>query len=161
VESRTETLEREIAIAPLKRGDLPDALALQKMAFMTEALRYSDYRLAPLEESFRDFSQEFRLKTFFKAKLQGQMVGLIRGFVRDDTGSIERLSVHPAARGRGVGSALVRALEIALGCSRFTLFTGANSANNIRFYEALGYRRSGSQTHDSGVPLALMEKSYD
>ncbi len=161
MEPRIETLEREIQIAPLKKSDLPDALALQKMAFMTEAVRYSDYRLAPLEESFQDFSREFRQKTFLKANLEGQIIGLIRGVVQDGTGSIERLSVHPTARGRGIGSALVRALETALGGSRFRLFTGANSANNVRFYEALGYRRSGSQTHDSGVPLVLMEKSYD
>lgn len=148
----------DLEILPLELSDLPDALALQKMAFMTEAIRYDDYRLSPLEERFAAFAQEFKVKTFLQARLEGALVGLIRGHVADGTGLIERLSVHPAYRGRGIGAALTRALETALGCARFELFTAVSSANNIRLYESLGYRRFSQPIQDSSIPLVLMEK---
>ena len=147
----------DLEILPLELVDLPDALALQKMAFMTEAIRYNDYRLSPLEECFAAFAQEFKMKTFLQARLEGGIVGLIRGHVLNGAGFIERLSVHPAARGRGIGAALTRALETALGCARYELFTAAGSADNIRLYESLGYHCFGKH-QDSSVPLVLMEK---
>ncbi len=148
----------DLEILPLELADLPDALALQKMAFMTEAIRYGDYRLAPLEERFAAFAQEFQVKTFLQARLEGAVVGLIRGWVANGTGLIERLSVHPAHRGRGIGAALTRALETALGCARYELFTALSSADNIWLYESLGYRRFGAPIQDSSVPLIRMEK---
>ncbi len=158
MQSRTDLETLPLEIVTLESADLPDALALQKMAFMTEAIRHDDYQLAPLEECFAAFAQEFRVKTFLQAKLEGALVGLIRGHVADGTGLIERLSVHPAHRGRGIGAALTLALETALGCARCELFTAAGSANNIRLYESLGYRRFGQPIQDSSVPLIRMEK---
>ena len=149
----------DLEILPLEPSDLPDALALQKMAFMTEAMRYNDFHLAPLEERFAAFAQEFHIKTFLQARLEGAIIGLIRGFVRDGTGFIERLSVHPAYRGCGIGAALVRALEVALGSPRFELFTAQRSADNIRLYESLGYRCFNQRSRDASIPLVLMEKS--
>ena len=152
-------LPTDLEILPLEPSDLPDALSLQKMAFMTEAIRYDDYRLSPLEERFAAFAQEVQVKTFLQARLEGGIVGLIRGFVRDGTGFVERLSVHPAHRGRGIGAALVRALEAALGTPRFELFTAQRSADNIRLYESLGYRCFNQRSRDASIPLVLMEKS--
>ena len=148
----------DLEILPLELADLPDALALQKMAFMTEALRHNDYRIAQLEEGFAAFTREFKQKTFLQARLEGALVGLIRGHALDGTGFIERLSIHPAHRGRGIGAALTLALEAALGCARYELFTALSSANNIRLYESLGYRCFGEQSQDSHIPLVLMEK---
>ena len=158
MQSRTELETTELEILPLELPDLPDALALQKMAFMTEAIRYNDYHLSPLEERFAAFAQEFQVKTFLQARLEGAIIGLIRGFVADGTGFIERLSVHPAHRGRGIGAALTRALETALGSARFELFTAAGSADNIRSYESLGYRCFGAPSKDSHIPVVRMEK---
>lgn len=158
MQSRTELETTELEILPLELPDLPDALALQKMAFMTEAIRYNDYHLSPLEERFAAFAQEFQVKTFLQARLEGAIIGLIRGFVADGAGFIERLSVHPAHRGRGIGAALTRALETALGSACFELFTAMSSADNIRLYESLGYRCFGEQSQDSRIPLVRMEK---
>lgn len=158
MQSRTELETTELEILPLELPDLPDALALQKIAFMTEAIRYNDYRLSPFEERFAAFAQEFQVKTFLQARLEGAIIGLIRGFVVDGTGFIERLSVHPAHRGRGIGAALTLALETALGSARFELFTAAGSADNIRSYESLGYCCFGAPSKDSHIPLVRMEK---
>ena len=149
----------DLEILPLEYTDLPDALALQKMAFVTEALRHNDYRITQLEERFAAFAQEFQVKTFLQVRLEGGIVGLVRGHVLEGTGFIERLAVHPAHRGRGIGAALTLALESALGCARYALFTAASSANNIRLYESLGYHRFGAPIQDSSIPLIRMEKS--
>ena len=128
------------------------------MAFMTEAMRHGDYRIAQLEERFEAFAQEFHQKTFLCVKLEGTIIGLIRGYVADGTGFVERLSVHPGFRGRGIGAALVRALETALGSVRFELFTASDSTDNIRLYESLGYRCCGERGQDARIPLVSMEK---
>ena len=148
-----------LEILPLELADLPDALALQKMAFTTEALRHNDYRIPQLEEGFAAFAQEFQVKTFLQVRLEGEIVGVVRGHALEGTGFIERLAVHPAHRGRGIGAALTLALEAALGCARFELFTAASSANNIRLYESLGYRRLEQPMQDLSIPLVRMEKS--
>jgi ribosomal protein S18 acetylase RimI-like enzyme len=158
VASRTELRDVQIDISKLERDELADALALQKMAFVTEALLYQNHRLPPLEERFTDIDLEFDRKVFLKARLEESLVGVVRGFVDGGTGFIERLAVHPGFRGRGIGSSLVRALEAALNCSRFELFTGTRSTDNIRLYEHLGYRRFEKRPLDARVRLVLMEK---
>jgi ribosomal protein S18 acetylase RimI-like enzyme len=157
VASRIETCEAHVS--RLERDELPDALALQKMAFMTEAALYANHHLPPLEEQFADITLEFNRKTFLKARLEETLVGVVRGLVIGGTGFIQRLAVHPRFRGRGIGSSLVHNLESHLNCSRFELFTGTRSTDNIRLYERLGYRRFEERQLDARVRLVLMEKS--
>jgi GNAT superfamily N-acetyltransferase len=147
-----------LEIGALEVAELPDALALQKMAFMTEAVLYDNPFLAALEETFSDIRCEFSSKTFLAAHLESRLVGVVRGHVRNGVGIIERLVVHPGYRGHGIGGALVHALEQHLNTSSYTLFTGAKSAANIRLYERLGYRVTRTQTTDAGTPLVHLEK---
>jgi ribosomal protein S18 acetylase RimI-like enzyme len=149
----------ESQISTLKVSELPDALALQKMAFMTEALLYGNYALPPLEERFSELQLEFSQKTFLKASVENTLVGVVRGFVQNATGFVERLAVHPAYRGRGIGSSLVRGLETRLNTSRFELFTGSLSADNLRLYERIGYKRFAERPLSATIQLVLMEKS--
>ena len=60
------------------------------------------------------------------------------------TAELKRMYVAPAARGRGIGRALVAALEQQarrLGTSRVVLETGTRLAPALRLYEAMGYTR--------------------
>jgi putative acetyltransferase len=59
-------------------------------------------------------------------------------------GEIKRMMVHPAARGQGVGAALLARLEQQLradGLSLALLETGAAQGQALRLYERSGYRR--------------------
>jgi putative acetyltransferase len=61
-----------------------------------------------------------------------------------ETYEIKRMYVRPAARGRGVGAAILRALEAeaaALGASRLLLETGPRQPEALALYERAGYRR--------------------
>jgi ribosomal protein S18 acetylase RimI-like enzyme len=66
-------------------------------------------------------------------------------FEGDDEAGIRILAVHPAAQGRGVGTALVEAC-IALarleGRRRLSLHTVSTMAPAMRLYERLGFRRA-------------------
>ena len=57
---------------------------------------------------------------------------------------IKRMYVRPAARGRGVGAEILRALEaeaVALGAGRLCLETGPRQPEALALYERAGYRR--------------------
>ena len=82
---------------------------------------------------------------FLVAYLDDMPVGC--GAVRrldSSTAELKRMYVTPSVRGRGIGRALVEALEgeaQSLGVRRIVLETGTRLAPAIRLYEALGYVR--------------------
>src|SRR5688572_11956275 len=60
------------------------------------------------------------------------------------TAELKRMYVDSSVRGRGIGRALVEALERearVLGITRIVLETGTRLAPAIRLYEAMGYKR--------------------
>jgi putative acetyltransferase len=60
------------------------------------------------------------------------------------TAELKRMYVEPSVRGRGIGRALVRALEQEarlLGLTNVVLETGTRLALAIKLYEAMGYAR--------------------
>jgi putative acetyltransferase len=62
----------------------------------------------------------------------------------ESTGEVKRMYVEPSVRGRGIGRALVEALEHEarqLGVTRIVLETGTRLAPAIKMYEAMGYVR--------------------
>lgn len=62
----------------------------------------------------------------------------------DATAELKRMYVDPTARGRGIGRALLDALEREarlLGVTRVVLETGTRLAPAIRMYEGMGYAR--------------------
>lgn len=82
---------------------------------------------------------------FMIAHLDDMPVGC--GAVRrldEATAEIKRMYVDPSVRGRGIGRALVEALERearVLGVTRIVLETGTRLAPAIKLYEAMGYTR--------------------
>lgn len=71
---------------------------------------------------------------------------------------IKRMYVVPAARGTGVATALLRALEDvaeSLGLTHLALETGTAQPEAIRFYEREGYRRIPAFGHYVGSPVSL------
>ena len=82
---------------------------------------------------------------FVIAYLDGLAVGC--GAVRrldEATAELKRMYVDPSVRSRGIGRALVEALECEarlLGVTRVVLETGTRLAPAIKLYEAMGYAR--------------------
>ncbi|HWU08246.1 MAG TPA: GNAT family N-acetyltransferase [Streptomyces sp.] len=78
----------------------------------------------------------------------------------DETvGSLGRLAVTRAARGLGVGAALVRAVETearALGLAAVDLHAQTHA---LGFYERLGYTAYGPEFPDAGIPHRAMRRA--
>ncbi|WP_330329957.1 GNAT family N-acetyltransferase [Streptomyces sp. NBC_00536] len=75
-----------------------------------------------------------------------------------DVGSLGRLAVTKAARGLGVGAALVRAIEgeaVRMGLAAVDL--GAQT-HALGFYERLGYVAYGPEFDDAGMPHRAMRR---
>jgi GNAT superfamily N-acetyltransferase len=83
--------------------------------------------------------------SFVVAYLNDVAVGC--GAVRrldETTAELKRMYVDPSCRGRGIGRALVEALESEarqLGVSRIVLETGTRLSAAIQLYESMGYTR--------------------
>ncbi len=133
----------QMIIAPAAAEDLPEILALQKIAFKSEAEIYNDFSMAPLRQSMTDIQTDFQKMVFFKAVINGKIVGSARGWLDKEsgTGHVGRLVVHPYFHGRGLGHKMLLAVETALAASqRFEVFTGHKSKRNIQFFERCGYK---------------------
>ena len=130
--------------AMITRASIDDAraiLALQRIAYQSEARLYRDWSIPPLTESLEDLRIEFSRKVFLKATLGGLIVGSVRGSFDGCTCTVGRLIVHPRHQRSGIGRALLQAIETFFAeAERFELFTGEQSEGNIRLYTALGYR---------------------
>lgn len=100
--------------------------------------------LADVRTCFLDVGGEFLV-----AELGGHLVGM--GGVRpsgEARAEVLRVRVHPATRRRGVGRALMAALErwaTRHGIRELHLDTATNQPEAMAFYQGLGYRETGRE----------------
>jgi predicted GNAT family N-acyltransferase len=74
-------------------------------------------------------------------------------------GSLGRLAVIRAARGLGVGAALVRAVEEAARARGLTALDLHAQTHALGFYERLGYEAYGPQYLEAGIPHRAMRRA--
>jgi ribosomal protein S18 acetylase RimI-like enzyme len=68
--------------------------------------------------------------------------------------------VHPNYQGRGIGTALMQAIEARFpSVSGFELFTGSQSEGNIRLYIRLGYAVTGARRVSDRITLVVLGKA--
>lgn len=148
-----------IEIQQARIEDAEAILALQRLAYQSEARLYNDNSLPPLRQTLDELRRELTNQTFLKAVEEGRIVGSVRAYQQGETCSIGRLMVHPEWQGRGIGKALMHAIEACFAtATRFELFTGSKSEGNIRLYQRLGYEIFLSKTLSEQVTLVYMEK---
>lgn len=149
----------DISFEQANLGDAEEILALQKLAYQSEAALYNDYAIPPLTQSLDEMRADFQKQVVFKACLDGQITGSVRGYVKNNTGYIGRLIVHPAFQGRGIGTRLMKEIEGYFGqVNRYEIFTGDRSERNVSLYQKLGYRIFRTERLTDKVTLVYMEK---
>ena len=143
-----------------KIGDAEEILALQKLAYKSEAEIYDDYTIPPLTQSIKEIEGEFEDHTFLKALGDdGRIIGSVRACVKEGTCFVGRLIVHPDFQNRGIGTSLMKEIEGCFGdAKRFELFTGHLSERNIYLYRKLGYREFKREKVHENLELVYMEK---
>jgi ribosomal protein S18 acetylase RimI-like enzyme len=139
--------------------DATAILQLQKLAFYSEAEFYGDFDIPPLTQTLEELTKDFTSKSFFKVEIQNQIVGSVRGYKIGDTCHIERLIVHPDYQGKGIGTVLMKQIELCFDdAQRFELFTGYKSERNIKLYQRLGYKIFKSEKVSDRLSFVFMEK---
>jgi chorismate mutase/ribosomal protein S18 acetylase RimI-like enzyme len=149
-----------VVIGPAAPGSAGEVLTVQRAAYLTEAQLYGDPGIAPLTETLAEVGEAVAAGGVLTATLGPRVVGVARGRVADGVLAIGRLAVAPDAQGRGVGTALVTALERSLGAQarRAVLFTGSRSEADLRLYRRLGYQEERRERISPAVELVHLGK---
>jgi len=139
--------------------DAAEILALQKLAFASEAEIYQDWDIPPLRQTLPGLQAEFDHLTILKAVRDGRIVGSVRAEMQNGTCLIGRLIVHPECQNQGLGSRLMAEIETRSALARrYEIFTGDRSQRNLYLYEKLGYKRLRTQIVNQRTTLIFMEK---
>lgn len=125
------------------------ALSLRREVFIGE-------QKVPAEEEFDSYDHT---ATHVVALIDGDVVGTLRILFLDEHAKFGRVAVAPAARGRGIASAMMRfamALAREHGETRFYLTA---QSDKLALYEKLGFTAFGDELIDGGMPHFAM-KTY-
>ena len=136
-------------------SDLEALLGLERRAFTTDHLSPRQYRHHLTNDS------ACVLAAVDASGLLGKAVVFFRKNSR--IARLYSIAVSDAARGRGIGEALMRAAERAArahGRQRLRLEVRQDNASAIRLYERLGYRRFGAypRFYEDGADAWRYEK---
>ncbi|MED1865745.1 GNAT family N-acetyltransferase [Fictibacillus nanhaiensis] len=139
--------------------DAAEILALQKMAYVSEAELYDNFNIEPLKQSVADVEESIRLNHVLKYVYNGNIIGSVKAHEAGGTCYIGKLMVHPDFQNRGIGRKLVKEIEQLFAGYRYELYTGSKSFKNISFYEKLGYKAFKTQKLDFEETIfVFMEK---
>ncbi len=148
-----------VNIARATTADAAEILALQRLAYQSEAELYGDWSIPPLTQTLSSLEAEFADTVFLKAEIHGRLVGSVRAKISAGRCAIGRLIVHPDFQRQGIGGRLLQEIEAAFSQAvTYELFTGSKSAANLRLYEKHGYAVSRTQALSPLVKLVYLEK---
>jgi ribosomal protein S18 acetylase RimI-like enzyme len=148
-----------ISIVPAASNDAVEILALQKLAYQSEAKLYNDWTIPPLIQTLSQLIAEFDTMVFLKAIDSGQIIGSLRASFDGGTCCIGRVIVQPEYQRKGIGTQLMLRTETLFpNAERFKLYTGSKSFGNIGFYQKLGYSIFREEDLSPKVRLVFMEK---
>jgi GNAT superfamily N-acetyltransferase len=133
--------------------------ALQILAYQSEARRYDNWSIPPLVEAVDAVREHIERHVVLKALLGNRLAGSVRGVVEDGICTVGRLIVDPELQQRGIGAALLEAIEARHpDVTAFELFTGDRSDGNLRLYRRHGYVETHRQPVSPGVSLVFLRK---
>ncbi|KQT91078.1 transposase [Marmoricola sp. Leaf446] len=135
-------------------GDAGELFTLQRACWVQEQLANPDTRIPALHEDLDDVLAWLGEWTTLVARSGGRLVAAVRGRLVDgSTWDVGRLMVAPDLQGRGLGRALLAAIEAAAPAEAkdLVLFTGAGSARNLAMYRKAGYRPRPDLTAPPGA----------
>lgn len=141
-------------------SDAAEILAIQKLAYQSEAKIYNDFTIPPLTQTLEEVEDKFEDHIFLKAVDNGRIVGSLRGNVLDsETVYIGRLIVHPYHQNQGIGTKLLDEIESYFpDFKRYELITGYKSEKNINLYQKRGYKIFKKEKFSEKIHLLYLVK---
>jgi ribosomal protein S18 acetylase RimI-like enzyme len=141
------------------RRDLPEILALQHLAYLSEGELYNDFSLPPLLQTLQEINTDFNSQLFLKAIADTRLVGSVRAYGESGTCYVGRLIVHPDFQDRGIGGRLLDEIESRFpNARRYELFTGQLSKKPLHIYEKRGYQPFRTEQIHEGLTIVYLEK---
>lgn len=155
----SERMADQVRIEPASVSDAEEILALQKLAYRSEAEIYDDFEIPPLRQTLAEMQQDIGRQLVLKATLGERIVGSVRGHESEGTCHIGRVIVDPGCQNRGIGRRLMAAIEERFpGVRRYELFTGQRSERNLHFYGTLGYVPFLTEARSDRLCIVYLEK---
>ena len=131
---------REWSVKKATEADAKKILDGQRKAFYDVARSHTHMDMPPLSETEDEIRAAFQKGLVFVAAENGEIVGSVRGEEKESACYVTRLWVLPYYQGKGVGQALMYAVEDAYKhLPKYELFTGSKSDKTIEFYKERGY----------------------
>lgn len=148
-----------ITIDKAQENDLQEILALQYIAYQSEAKLFNNMDIPPLKQTIDEVYDEFSKGTFLKAvDEKGVIIGSVRAYQENNTVYIGKLMVHPDMQKKGLGTKLLLAIEAKYPNKRYELFTSTKSISNIKLYEKLGYKIFKKEAISQELQFVYLEK---
>jgi GNAT superfamily N-acetyltransferase len=150
----------KLIIAQAVKEDLPIILDIQRKAFIEVARTFNLKFMPQIEQTLESLNDEFVNCTILKACIVNSIVGSVRAYNNNDTCYISKLIVLPENQNKGIGKALMKAIENQFGnvVRRYELFTGARDPRNLYLYDQLGYETFKTEECDNVISYVYMEK---
>jgi tRNA (guanine37-N1)-methyltransferase len=141
-------------LRPAVPADSGEILTLQRACWMQEQHANPEVWVPALHESVDDVRRWLPEWTVLTLRRSGRLVAAARARLEGDVWDVGRVMVAPDLQGQGLGRLMLEAVEDAApdGTTTYSLFTGAGSVDNQRFYRRAGYRLRGK---DPDVPGAV------
>jgi ribosomal protein S18 acetylase RimI-like enzyme len=136
-------------------------MTIQRAAYLQEARRYGAWDLPPLVETLDEIRDHLSDGTPALGAFDGaRLVGSVRSRVDGDRMEVARLAVAPDVQGGGVGRRLLEAVTAQApdDIKVVWLFTGAESDENLRFYESAGFVRTSEHLDAVGIRCVTLEQ---
>ena len=140
--------------------DAREILALQKLAYVSEAEILDDFTIPPLHQTIDDILSEFDSRIFLKVESEGSIIASVRCCLQDGTCHIGKLIVHPDHQNHGIGTKLLQAAESQYpNAKRYELFTSHKSEKNLYIYEKSGYQPFKTKVVSDKLTIVFLEKT--
>jgi ribosomal protein S18 acetylase RimI-like enzyme len=151
----------ELIIAQAVKVDLPIILDIQRKAFIEVAMTFNLKSMPQIEQTLESLNDEFINCTILKASIANTIVASVRAYNNNDTCYISKLIVLPEYQNKGIGKALMKAMENQFknNVKRYELFTGARDPRNLYLYDQLGYKYFKTEKYNNVISYVYMEKA--
>jgi ech hydrogenase subunit C len=147
--------------ARAEQSDVAEILALQKIAYQSEAELYGDDSLPAMHQTLPEIEAEFGQAVFMKAVVNGKIVGSIRGHVDGATARFTRCIVHPYFQKRGIGRKLITEIERTSPAeiTRFEAVAGHKSKRRLHVYGEMGYEPYKTEPFQPHINWVILQKA--
>lgn len=149
----------EYLITKAREEDLKEILELQYLAYQSEAALFGNKDIPPLKQTLDEVVEEYNEGLVLKMTDENDVIiGSVRAHEKDGTVYIGKLMVRPDHQKKGYGRRLLLEVEKYYPGKRYELFTSTRSIDNIRLYQAAGYKEFEQKAVDDELVFVYMEK---